>query len=342
MKGNIFVIGDENTNEKAYYLLQNFQGVEGITYEKLLEGKDTISENGTIFLTFPNKLWDLIVEKKGVVYGSKQFGKRIVELVDLLAEKLETRFPNNKYVNDPKSIMVERDKIRTKDIAINERIKVPENIFSKDEEKHIDKILDTIGRGETIYIKVRYGSMGKGITMLSKDKWITNFEYDGKNILNHSTNYNWIPKDVTGNLGFLERLIEEDVIIEKAINNSLTNGFKFDMRTIILYGKKYSDLTYGRATDNSHITNVSQKNGRRLSLKELLKLVPRTQIEKGMEMVRLMSSRLGLNYTGGDILFEGENFEPVFIEINSFPGLADEKANILIPRLYGFIKEQQR
>ncbi len=335
---DIFIIGDELTLSKkildSTFLELKKRGNKIKTFNELEKENGIIASNVPIFMCFPYSLWNKIVEKEDVLYGVGSFGKSIKKLAEYLTEKLEITFPNAKYVNHPMSILKERDKISTKKILMEQGINVAQDV-----EKSIDAVLNEIEKGNTIYVKARYGSMGKGISYFSKEKWTTNYVYDKHKICNHQNDKNWIEKDITGNLDFLARILEEDVVVERGVKNCLTNGFKFDMRNYAIFGKSYSKFSYGRATNTHSITNLSQRGAKKLTLQEMQTFVPKQQLEKAQEIIVKSAEILGFNYAGGDMLFEGDKYKPIFLEINSFPSPLRVQIPIFFDNLNRVIKK---
>ncbi|MBU0665914.1 MAG: hypothetical protein KKB65_06535 [Nanoarchaeota archaeon] len=331
----VFVLGDKralkNDRDVTFSVFGNLKGVRRKTFQEMLSKKGVIASNVPVFITFPYSFWYESVEKKNVMYGVSEFGKSIKQLTDNLAELIEEKFPNAVYVNHPSSMFVERDKLGTKNLLKTEGIKVPDDI-----DKSVEAVVNEVYSGNPVYIKVRYGSMGKGISYLSQKKWTTNFNYDGKTIRNHSHDKDWKEIDITHDLYFLEQILEEDVVVEKAIINSVTNGFKFDMRARSIFGSCNPSFAYGRATSTQSITNVSQ-GAERISLQQVSEFVPKEKITEALNLINRSAGVLGLNYAGGDVLFQGDNFDPVILELNSFPGAY--MAESVLPNLYKAINK---
>lgn len=317
MIAELFLIGDENEEDRTFSCLGSHPGVRKVTYSQAMSGTGIIASGAPVMLCFPYSLWDYLVENDNVLYGVREFGYSILNLAEMLNDMTERRFPKARYVNHPMSILLERDKLKVKKLLSDKGVVVAQDI-----PKDIDAVLQQVEQGNSVYIKARYGSMGKGITYISRNKWTTNFMYDGKRIWNHNHDAGWEEIDITGDKEFISRMLEEDVIVEKGVVNSKTNGLKFDLRARVLFGEADPNDAYGRSTKESSITNIAQ-GARRMSLEEMKRYVAREKIEEGVDVIRKSAGILGLNYAGGDILFEGERFDPIFIEINSFPGVVD-------------------
>ncbi len=326
----LFVIGDEKEFDSTFRYMSSFDRSVGITYDELFSGNGVIATDAPTLLCFPYGLWEEKVETGDMLYGGSAFGKLIRKLTEEIQDRLEIRLPDARYVNHPLTIIRERDKLYAKRVLSSHGISVAQDI-----EKSLDAIMEELANGEAVYVKVRYGSMGKGITYLSQDKWTTNFRYENGLIGNHEDDNSWSEIDITGNTDFLKRLLEEDVIVERAVRNSKTNGLKFDMRVRVVFGEADSDFAYGRATHTNSITNISQ-GAKIITLDRMKEFVPQESIFEGIDIIRRSSGILDINYAGGDLLFEGRNFDPVFLEINSFPGPRNPR--IFFPKLYNAIR----
>ncbi|MFH1590150.1 MAG: YheC/YheD family protein [archaeon] len=327
---DIFVVGDERTiNSKidfTFPVFASLPNVKSYTFQELMRNKKPMASEVPVLVCFPYELWDEIVETGNGLYGLGSFRDPIKLFAEYLTSFLDKNFPKARFVNDPMSIIIERDKYLTKQILKKEGISV-----AKDIDKTLNSVLKEVEFGRSVYIKPRYGSLGKGITYVSPKKWTTNFKYDGNNIENHDDDKDWNEIEITGDTEFLKKILSEDVVVEKAIVNSKTNGFKLDLRVTSIYETINPKFAYARVTSDKSVTNISQ-GAKEMSLEKLMEFVPKQQVEKALKLIRNCSKILNLNYAGGDVLFEGENFEPVFLEINSYPG--PYKSRELFPVLY--------
>lgn len=330
---DIYVVGDGKTiNSKLDVTFPTFSRIKGVkakTFQELIEKSGKVASEVPVLICFPYALWDERVERGDNLYGVGDFGKRIRELSQYLTEILDKKFPQAIYVNHPMSLLLERDKLEVKNRLNEKGIKVAKNV-----EKTKDAVMKEIEAGHSVYVKVRFGSMGKGISYINPKIWTTNFNYDGKVIRNHEDDNNWKEIEITGDKYFLEKILEEDVIVEKAVKNTSTNGFKFDIRARSLFGESLEEFAYYRTSYNA-VTNASQ-GAPRMPLNILLNSLPiQKQVNEALSLSERSAQILGLNYAGVDILFEGDEYEPVFLEINSFPG--PHQAEKVLPLLHGKI-----
>ena len=308
-----YAIGDNYVDtEQQFELFSTFENVVQLTYEDLMNNEKTIERNADVVLFFPYNLWNVHVETGNDIYGVGDYGKRIDGLKLCLCEKLEQVFPEAIYVNKPHVFALERDKIDTKNLLALQCINVATAVA-----KDIPTIRNALEAGNCIYIKVRYGSMGKGITRLEEGKWLTNFRFVNGEIKNHHYDDQWKTIDVTDNYSFLEKLLKEDVLVEEGVETPKELGYKFDIRGIFIYGR-LAEL-YGRASKNAMITNLSQ-GGESIEFNALIDMIGHEKLANAVREMHNANSVFGTNLLGVDVTFD-ENLKPYIIEVNSFPGL---------------------
>ncbi|MFO7892583.1 MAG: hypothetical protein R6U63_02515 [Longimicrobiales bacterium] len=344
-KEKIFIVGTAGAGESTVDILKEKENAIFIPYSNLFSNNKKIATGANVYFGFPYELWDNVVEVKDVLYGCEDYGDAIRGLVSKLENQLFTRFPGALYVNQPSSIILERDKKLAKKIVQEQGLLVAEEL-----PKDVDTVLNSIYSEEPVYVKARYGSMGKGISYFSEKKWTTNFNYNPKKgtINNHYVDTNWKEIDITGAIDFLKKILEHDVIVEKAILNPTVNGLKFDYRVNSVFGFTHPDLSHARMTDNSSITNMSQ-GGKYMSFEDIQKIVPLSSLEQALKLIGDASMAAGFNLSGGDVLFKGKDYKPMFLELNSFPGLeiSSELDRKVIDKFYhtwtsGFKNERHR
>lgn len=309
----LYAIGDDGVDiERQFDLFSTFKNIVHFTFDKLVSNERTIDKDAGIILFFPYRLWNAFVETNNGLYGGKGFKSNICKLKDHLHKKLELAFPGAFYVNEPGVFAIERDKIETKNLLCRHSISVVPDV-----PKDISIIMNELTKGGCVYVKARFGSMGKGITRLEEGKWLTNFRYEAGEIKNHPNDFEWKTIDVTDNYSFLKKLLLEDVLVEKGVETPRELGSKFDIRGVFVYGR-LAEL-YGRASENPLITNLSQGGGC-LEFNDLIEMIG---IDKLTEAARYMydANRVfGTNLLGVDITFDN-NLNPYVMEVNSFPGL---------------------
>jgi glutathione synthase/RimK-type ligase-like ATP-grasp enzyme len=309
----LYAIGDDGADiENQFDLFSTFKNIVHITFDELMNTEQTIDKEAGIILFFPYKLWDTFVETDNGLYGGKQFKANICKLKDHLHKKLEQVFPQALYVNDPCVFALERDKLETKNFLCRHSISVIPDV-----PKDISIIKNELAKGNCVYVKVRYGSMGKGITRLEEGQWLTNFRYENGEIGNHPCDFEWKTIDVTDNFSFLEKLLIEDVLVEKGVETPRELGDKFDIRGVFVYGR-LAEL-YGRASNNPLITNLSQGGGC-LEFNDLVESIGISKLAEAVQTMYDANRAFGTNLLGVDLTFD-KDLNPYLIEVNSFPGL---------------------
>ncbi|MEA3560693.1 MAG: hypothetical protein U9R31_02870, partial [Candidatus Omnitrophota bacterium] len=170
---------------------------------------------------------------------------------------------------------------------------------------------------KSLYLKPRFGSMGKGITHVSKQGILTNFLFRKNQITSRPYDYNWKFSRVNNEKQFLNKLLLKNVICEEAIEPTVHKERRFDFRVYIIYGK----VTYFYAKSmkkDSIVTNWSQ-GGRIEKKNDFYKCIPENKILLMLSLARKTARVLGLSYAGIDILFS-KGFKKIYVlEAHSFP-----------------------
>lgn len=165
--------------------------------------------------------------------------------------------------------------------------------------------------------------MGKGITYIEKDRWITNFGFREGRILSRKSDYGWKFREVTGNKAFLKRLLRQDLIIEDAIEPLLSKGRKYDLRIYVCFGKVL--YIYPRSTDPRNITtNISQ--GATGEKQDFLHGIPEKTLERAKKYALKAVRTMNLNFAGVDIMPLIDHGNVTVIEVNTFPGFPRARA----------------
>jgi glutathione synthase/RimK-type ligase-like ATP-grasp enzyme len=290
------------------------------TYEQFEAGElpPIMTASIIIYLFFPHAYWDKHIENDTYegIYGNAEFYIKFRALWDKINARLSYQFKDKLlyYVNHPLRISVDRDKELTKAVLKEAGIDVPASVFTR----NLDEIIDLVERqGEKLYLKVRYGSMGKGITYMERGRWLTNFRFiDGKIVSRHSDS-GWTFIDVTGRTDFIKELLTKDIVVEEAVVSPIVDGRKFDLRFYVCLGKVL--YIYARTNDAGAVTtNISQGGiGKDPSF---LNFIPAEMLAK-METIAVMAAeKMGLGFAGVDIMLS-ENMDRAYvIELNAFPG----------------------
>jgi len=294
-----------------------------VDYQSVLEGKlpKIKTKRMMVFLFFPFVYWEKNIEtkKSKEVYGNMNYLIKFKKFWKEISKKFKNHYNDKEihFVNPPEKLYVGRDKSATKKTLSKVGIIVPKNHLTRD----YRKILEMVNKGKKIFIKVRCGSMGKGISYLEKNCWLTNFRFKNNNIISRKSDYGWTFIDTTGNKKFLRELLKQDVVVEEAINSYLLKGRRFDLRIYVAFGKVL--YIYPRSNDCRKITtNISQ--GARGEDINFLNSVPPRILEEAKKKSVKAAKAMGLNFAGVDVMPDSDR-SVVVIEINSFPGFPSMK-----------------
>ena len=293
----------------------NFKTVD---YDAVLENRlpKIKTDELIIYFFFPFNYWDKYIEtrKSREVYGNVNYFIKFREFWKKTGKILKNFYKDKKirFINKPDNVYMERDKEKTNRILAKAGVPVPKHYSTRD----YRKILAIVNSGRKLFIKVRYGSMGKGITYLEKNYWLTNFKSKNSHIISKKSDYGWKFREITGNKKFLRELLKHDVVVEEAVNPFLIKGRKFDLRAYIAFGKVL--YIYPRSNEYDKITtNISQ--GAKGEDAHFLNSLPHKLLEKTEKNALKTVKAMGLNFAGVDIMPDSDH-SAVVIEVNAFPG----------------------
>jgi len=274
-----------------------------------------------IVLFFPFQYWNKNIEvynKDSRVYGDKTFGRDFEKFFRKLEKVVEKKYHDKKieYVNPPQASVLDRDKEKCKNYIRRHHFPTPKS-YNVKSLKDIQRILD---RGMSLYIKPRFGSMGKGISYLTNDLLTTNFLFQKGKVISHPYDYNWRFHEITKKRDrnkFLKIMIAHGFIFEEAIDPPVHKGRRSDFRVYCVYGK--ISYYYVRSTPAvSLVTNWSQ-GGKIEQKKKFSKYIPESKLKKVKSLTKKVAKDLRLNYTGVDIIFSKDYKKIYVLEAHSFP-----------------------
>jgi len=322
----LLAIGDEKDfdsfkkfcRQKRFFKNHDF-AFKTANYESVLKKElpPIKTKDLVVFLFFPFDYWDKNIEtkKSKEPYGSRAYYLKFKEFWKKTDKILKEFYWDKKihFINAPDKIYIGRDKELTKSILAKAGIPVPKHHSTRD----YRKIIEMVDNGKKLYIKVRCGSMGKGITYLEKDRWLTNFRFKKNKITSKKSDYGWTFIDVTDNKKFLRALMQLDIIIEDAVSLFLLKGRMFDLRMYVGFGKVL--YIYPRSNDCDKVTtNISQ--GAKGEGLQFVHGIPPKILNDAIKKAVKTAKAMGLNFAGVDIMPSNGNNKVTVIEVNSFPG----------------------
>lgn len=322
----VLAIGDEKDWDsfkkfrgQRKHLSRNGFSFKSADYRSVLKGDvpEIETDDIIVFLFFPFEYWERNIEtkKSKETYGNQVYYEKFKgfwKKLDCILRRCYRR-KAIRYINDPGRIHLGRDKRRSKLILEKEGIPVPRRYSTRD----YRKILDMVEDGRKLFVKVRYGSMGKGITYLEKGRWFTNFLFRDKRIISRKADYGWKFREVTGNRDFLKSLMAEDLVIEDAIDPFLVNGKRFDLRVYVAFGKVL--YIYPRSNGPDDITtNIAQ--GAKGERQSFMRYIPPAILDKVNRNAVKAAKAMDLNFAGVDVMPDNGTGRVKILEINCFPG----------------------
>jgi len=272
-------------------------------------------------LFFPFQYWNKNIEvykKDSRIYGDEKFGQDYKEFFDRTKKALKKEYRNKQidFVNTPDSCVLDRDKNATKRLFQKHHIPTPKSFAPK----NLADIQRLLTKGRALYIKPRFGAMGKGITYLTNNSLRTNFLFRKGKIISRSRDYNWPFCNIGGKKRspFLKILLSKDFMWEEAIDPYVLRNKRFDFRIYCIYGK--IPYYYARSAPSvSPVTNWSQ-GGHIEEKKKFKKHIPAKKLREIRALALNVAKRLKLNYAGVDIICSKDLKKLYVLEAHSFPG----------------------
>ncbi len=294
-----------------------------ITYDDAFCGRlpDVITKKVDVLLFFPYNYWNDHIERydrDSRIYGDTSFGSDFKDYLKGIARIIRSRYAGKSlsFINSPDACINDRDKLKTSVILRRAGIKSPE-IFKVCDAAGFRKLLRAQG---ALYVKPRYGAMGKGITYANLSGVYTNFHLKSKKIAHRMYDYNWRPVRVPDRHcdAFIETLISRGFIFQKAVEPLVFKRRKFDIRVYAVF--KNTPYLYAKsAPEKSFITNWSQ--GGRIEKKAFLNsALSEAETENIKSMSIKAAKAIGLSFAGIDIIIDRHTRVINVLEIQSFPG----------------------
>ena len=315
-------VGDSEPADRNIKRMHNYALEAGLSsfradYHQIQDLPDINSDKIYVMPFFPFTFWNEHCEtpKDTLLYGTSQRAYHL--FCEFLSEKkaeLQHKYGARlEFLIDLEKAALDRDKQATKDTLEKSSIPTPDNIRYRSTQD----VIDAIGNAG-IFIKCMYGSEGKGITYLSRGKWVTNYRVSDGRLGNYGVYDRWPFTDITGRVDLLESLLSTTVTVEREIvTPDIFNGMKFDVRAYSILGQV--PHMFVRVNERGNVTtNVSQ--GARVMHHPNTGL-DKTQIDLCKDLALRSSQAMGLNILGVDIMFDGEMGKVV--EVQAFTGFSD-------------------
>jgi glutathione synthase/RimK-type ligase-like ATP-grasp enzyme len=274
-----------------------------------------------VLLFFPYNYWNSRIErydKDDRIYGDTNFGRDFNTYLMAADRIITRRYKNNnlRFINPPKACIIDRDKLRTYNILRRAGIRSP-RIFRVNSVGAFNALLEKHG---PVYIKPRFGAMGKGITYADRSGIYTNFRFRNKRISNRLHDYNWRPVKVPreNRPAFIGTLIQKGFIFQGAVNPMIYGNRKFDIRVYTVCRK--TPYLYAKSVPvGSFITNWSQ--GGRIENRLFLNKALSAEEIRAIKTVSLKTAEaINLSFAGVDIIVDRDTRGINVLEIQSFPG----------------------
>ena len=219
----------------------------------------------TVMLFFPYNYWNNNIERydrDDRIYGDHNFGRDFKKLFLKIDKIVKDYYKDKdiKYVNPPQSCALDRDKLATARILKRNGILIP-SIYNVENVSQVEGILNKI---EALYIKPVFGSMGKGISVVTKKDCFTNFIFRANKIISRPSDYNWTFTRISRRKrkDFLRALIKKGFLFEEAIKVPVVRGRRFDIRAHVIYGR-VPYLCARSVRRRNFITNWSKESSTR-------------------------------------------------------------------------------
>ncbi len=289
-----------------------------VSYRNVLRGKlpKIKTEKIIIFLFFPFDYWNKNIEHRHYrgIYGNHLFYKKFLRFWSMIDNIINKHFAHKKVliINNPLLSGRYRDKQLIKMKLSEAGIPNPRMYHVS----HSREIYSLLAKGRALFLKVRYGSMGKGITFLSSLSWQTNFSFRNHTIISRRSDKGWKFRDVTGDHNFLNKLIKKDILIEEAVDCLILDRKRIDLRIYTFFKKViyiYPKVNYPEKIT----TNISQ--GAR-GAPYILKYIPKQLLAKAIRIAIDASDILNLYLSGIDILLDRNRDDVYIVDVNIFPG----------------------
>ncbi|UCB57730.1 MAG: hypothetical protein JSV30_03900 [Candidatus Omnitrophota bacterium] len=308
-----------------------------INYSQLLSKKIPPIKSPRILVVFffPYKYWNRNIEiyPDERIYGDKKFGREFKSFFRKIEKTIAKYYKGRQieYLNSPGAICLDRDKKASKALLEKNAILSPRTfkVFS-----FID-IQRMLNKGMGLYIKPRFGALGKGITYIDKEGVISNFAFRRGKILSRPYDCDWRFGRVKDKRRFIHELLKRGFLCEEAITPATFEARRFDFRVYVMFGRVVYMYAKSSPAD-VWVTNWSQ--GGRIDKKGIiLRGLAKGKKAQLKKLAKKTARALGLDFAGIDIIFSEGLKTAYVLEGNAFPGY--EKGFDLMKSLLKFVAD---
>lgn len=328
----LLVIGEEKITRRRPYvsfikfvsyaqkLKQRALELKVISYEQLLSGNVPNIEASTIKIVFffPYQHWNRHIEiyQDGRTYGDRIFGQEFESFFKKVKQAIDKYYAGKQiqYLNPPQACLIDRDKQKTKEKLKKADVSTPRTFRVSS----FSDIQQLVNQGKCLYIKPRFGSMGKGITYIDRENVISNFLFRKGKLISRPTDFNWRFTRIKDEQRFLEQLLKKGFICEEAIEPAIFRRRRFDFRIYVLFGKVV--YLYAKSSPLRFLVTNWSQGGRIDKRKTILRTLPKKKIAMAQRLARRAAATLGLNFAGIDVIFSKDMKSVYVLEGNAFPG----------------------
>ena len=303
--------------EKKTFIKNGFDYLT-LNYKNILKNKfpEIKTKKVIIFLFFPFDYWNRNIEHKHYkgIYGNRIFYNKFAhfwaKINGILARHLSNK--DILLINNPLLSGRYRDKKHVKLKLSRARIPNP-RLYQTKQAQGIHNLL---AKGNSLFLKARYGSMGKGITYLNPLNWQTNFHFKSGKIIGRRADCGWRFRDVTANSLFLRKLIKKDILIEKAVDCLILEKKKVDLRIYTFL--KQAIYIYPKTNYPQKITTNISQGGK--GSPDILKFIPKPLVARAKNLAIRTARLLNLDLAGIDVVLDRNRKDAYIVDVNVFPG----------------------
>jgi hypothetical protein len=303
--------------------------VRPVDYASVLDGKLPSVDGAVVaVLFFPYRYWDGEIEGRlPGPYGGLAYATALSGYLAACGDALVGTLPAVRFLNAPHAVARTRDKVATKEALVAHAVPTPAWHQALDPAR-LRELLDA---GERLYVKARCGSMGKGLAVLERERWRTNFAVAGDRLT--------APTAAAGGFEARERwpfreaepwaqaLVDAacstDFLVESAPREPLVDGSRIEVRCTVVAGR-LTRIDLLAAAAGAPTTRVVD-GGRPVEADAGDVLPPGSRRALDAAAVAAADA-LELDYVVLDVVFDGDLDRPEVIDAQAFPALGADPA----------------